>query len=238
MKTERFFGVIKKVNAIVLLLAGLVFLGLMLNSAKEEWDRSGGWPEFGSSDRGSGSRGETKAVRDSLLTFDNFMAVPGTSWARAAIREPVYREIGGGIHIDRKIVNYLFINSETGVSRRLLPHDEAVFLEPRSYDLEYFGWEDGPSPLMVFSLYSPVGKGTNTKGNSDSVDLAISRLDGSGFKTLVSGKGHLGLVRMNPVGNVVFHYVTGGELLILEVDPVSLEIRNNHQVNLGPIVGG
>lgn len=223
MKSERFFRVINRVNAIVLLLGGLILIVMAGGAVIEEWWGNQSKPPVMSCSNNKWDRSVGEGDDQvPLLVFGDFNLMRGTEWTRAEVQLsegiiPGKAAFKGGIN-----VNLMFLSTETGEIRWLLPAGNRRHVEVVSDVIWLYGWEDEPFPVLLYQMKNPPGN-----------EIAVSRTDGSGFRTILTGCGELEMVRKNDAGHLVLCYVSATEVLMMEMDPVTLEVLHEFTAEIG-----
>lgn len=238
MKKEAFFGFLGRANAVILFLCGLGILGLMGYGIYQELgDRY--------NSRGPcGTRGGLRPVAgqianpDSLLSLGKFEASEGTSWVYAEFtqdRQDPWEKEG----CTRPVTaNYLFLDIDSGETRWLKPtHTGSVDIM-----VEEFGYRfDWGEIQASFHLYRVREKDTNGDGEVDRLDewsLAISALDGSGYRILVERYGYSRFLERNSAGNFVIFHQREETLWMTEIDSATLQLVKDEKVDVRPAFNG
>ena len=149
MKKDRFFGFLGRANAVILFLAGLGILGFMgygiWDTLEERRRHSHHYPEWKYRQPESGG-----PLEDPLLPRGRFEETDDPAWVFAEY-EDEREEVGPRKGVIREVVvNYLFMNTDTGETRWLrLDHSGVVqFLDYENIFL--FDYDDIRVPFLVY----------------------------------------------------------------------------------------
>ena len=213
MNPRRFFALLWRINAVLILVAGIlavVALGfavvMMLNSTRSQ---------------------DGDALTQAVFPDDNkaatlgaFEAVPGTDVLRARLNVGDRPAFGSGSrYADSTVRNYLFVDPESRNAHWLRPSMEGVFLH--SINLPESGFNEKPPDVRLF-VYTLVERDTNGDRQlteADSKTIAVSDPAGKRFRIVVTGADELRDSRLLRSDRLLVLYSAGAKLMAAELNP-------------------
>ena len=223
MESNRFFRVVWRINAIVILLAGLLAVGaLAAVVAGMAWDaaRSSRAPNV--ADQINVAPGDALAdaepdlVRASIGQFEN---IAGSTSLRAAVHVA-----GGSTDYsskgDASTRNYLYFDTATGTSHWLMPDNKTEFLTERDFPEHSGGADEARRPVLatLYQLRTQAPRGAARNDRHDQQTLAVSDPNGRHFRVLVDGIDEVNALWLDDARHIAALYSIGATLYTLKLD--------------------
>jgi hypothetical protein len=214
MTSRRFFAVVWRINAIVLLVVGI--LGAVALSAAVFFVVKDATRTRYADDVARVAVGDDV---QSQATLGHFEALPRSAVLRAPLRVTQSYSIGSGSKEASSVRNYLFYDPASRQTRWLKSSMDSLIVqtwrvpEGDSYDKPDF-W--------VASVYAIATSDTNRDGvlnESDQVQIASSLPDGTAFRLLVERADRLNEARLLSTDRVLVLYSLGSKLHAVEFNP-------------------
>ena len=216
MPTRKFFTRIWRINAIIILLAGLLAVGLLsvagvsLVVSLTRPDRV--------DDVAITALGETKETSAELGSFET---IPGSTVLRAPL---TVRNSGalGSSYESGTTRNYLYFDPSTRSTHWLCPSMDGVVLSSTALSADDYG---APKTNALVAVHVVVNKDSNNDERlteSDSKQIAVSTPDGKGYRVLVAQADRLNKATLLSPTRLLILYSTGSKLAAVEVDASNL----------------
>lgn len=230
MTSRRFFATIWRINAIVLLVVGVLACVVLVSTAflfYKDATRTRHADDVARVAVGGGV--------PSKATLGNFDSLPKTSVLRAPLRVTQSYSIGSGSKEASSVRNYLFYEPSTRTTRWLKPSMDSLIVQTWSVPED----ESRESRLnWVANVYAVVASDTSGDGvltESDQIQIASSNPDGSNFRVLVEKADRVNEARLLAADKVLVLYSLGAQLYAVEFDPQQpLAVAQRHEVKLPP----
>jgi hypothetical protein len=214
MTSRRFFATIWRINAIVLLVAGILASVVLISTAflfYKDATRTRHADDV--------ARVAVGGDLPSKATLGNFEGLPKTAVLRAPLRVTQSYSIGSGSKEASSVRNYLFYEPSTRTTRWLKPSMESLIIQTWSVPED----ETRDSRLnWVSSVYAVVASDTSGDGTlteSDHIQIASSNPDGSNFRVLVEKADRVNEARLLSADRVLVLYSVGAQLYGVEFNP-------------------
>jgi len=222
MELNPFFRVIWQINAVVILLVGLLAAGaLVAVVVGMAWNAARSSHEPNVADQivvpgDAPGDAESTAVRASIGRFES---IAGTTSLRAAVSTA-----GGSTDYSSKsdvsTRNYLYFDTATGAAYWLMPDNKAEFLNVRDFP-EHSGRADEatePVRATVYQLRTPAPRGAARNERRDQQTLAVSDPTGRHFRVLVDGVDEVNALWLEDARHIAALYSIGATLYTLKLD--------------------
>lgn len=216
MPTRKFFTNIWRINAIIILLVGLLAVGLLCVT---------GYLLFSSATRprpidsvATTALGEAK---ESSAELGSFEAIAGSAVLRAPL---TVRHNGalGSSYESGTTRNYLYFDPATRLTHWLCPAMDGVVLSSIALPTSDYGTSKADA---VVAVHVVVGKDSNNDGrltDSDSKQIAVSAPDGTGYRVVVAQADRLNKATLLSSTRLLILYSMGSKLAAIEVDASNL----------------
>jgi hypothetical protein len=216
MLTRKFFSRIWRVNAIIILLAGLLATGLLCVA---------GFSLIASLTRtrhvdnvATTALGEAK---ESSAELGSFEAIAGSTVLRAPL---TVRHSGalGSSYESGTTRNYLYFDPSTRSTHWLCPSMDGVVLSSTALPADDYG---APKSNTMVAVHVVVNKDSNNDErltDSDSKQIAVSAPDGTGYRVVVAQADRLNKALMLSPTRLLILYSMGSKLAAVELDASNL----------------
>ena len=216
MLTRKFFSRIWRINAVLILLAGLLAVGLLCEA---------GFSLISSltrtrhvDDVAINALGETK---ESSAELGSFEAITGSTVLRAPL---TVRNSGplGSSYESGTTRNYLYFDPATRSTHWLCPSMDGVVLSSTALPADDYG---APKSNAVVAVHVVVNKDSNNDErltDSDSKQIAVSAPDGTGYRVVVAQADRLNKALMLSPTRLLILYSMGSKLAAVELDASNL----------------
>lgn len=222
MELNPFFRVVWQINALVILLAGLlavgalvaVVVGMAWNTARTSHE-----PNVADQIAAPGDApgdAESATVRASIGQFES---IAGTTSLRASVHV-----VGGSTDFsskgDTSTRNYLYFDTATGAAYWLMPDNKAEFLNARDFPEHSGRADDATEPVRatVYQMRTQAPHGAARNERRDQQTLAVSDPNGRHFRVLVDGVDDVNALWLEDARHVAALYSIGATLYTLKLD--------------------
>jgi hypothetical protein len=234
MKKERFFGFLGRANAVILFLVGLGILGFMGYGLWDTWEKNRS-PNHHDSKWAYRQPDAGGPLEDPLLPRGRFKETGDPAWVFAEY-EVEREEVGPRKGVIREVVvNYLFLNTDTGETRWLRPDHSGVVQFLDYENIFVFDYDDIRVPFLVYRAREEDTDGNGVIDRNDREGLAISGRDGSGFHVLLEELGFIHFMKTNAAGNSTILHRLGDEFWLVEIDPEARNLVRHEKVEIAPV---
>ena len=214
MTPRHVFATIWRINAIVLLIVGILATVVLISTAFLFYrDATRTRHADGVARVAVGGDVPSKAI------LGNFENLPKTAVLRAPLRVTQSYSIGSVLKEASSVRNYLFYEPNTRTTRWLKTSMESVIVQTWSLP------EDESRerrPNWVASVYAVVVSDTSGDGTlteSDQIQIASSNPDGSNFRVLVEKADRVNEARLLAADKVLVLYSVGAQMYGVEFNP-------------------
>ncbi len=231
MKSRQFFSYIWRVNAVIILIAGLLSTaGLAL----------GAWSTFRQVTRTQEVRNIVNVKDDAVKSktvIGNFEQISGTDIIKAPLSLLQEYDYRASSKESNSVQNYIFYNPNQKVSYWLRPKNEGLILSMTALpNLNERNLTEKPLPTIAY-LYLVVDKDTNNDqriNDADQKSIAISDASGLRFKVLIDQVDQFNGVSAIKNNRLDILYQSSKNLKATEVDLRSQEIVTTSEFNNQP----
>lgn len=217
MQTRKLFVQIWRINAIVILLVGLI-AGAVLSVA--------GYMLFKDATRtrhvDNVANTALGDVRESMAELGSFGKIPGSTVLRAPLTVRQTYALGSGSKEAGSTRNYLYFEPSTRSAFWLRPSMDGVILSSVPLPSAEYG---ETKPNAVAYVHVTVDKDTDGDDRlteSDAKQIAISAPNGKGYRILVTKADRLNNATLVASTRLLILYSAGTKLAAVEVNPVDL----------------
>lgn len=214
MQTRRLFAQIWRINAIIILLVGLI-AGAVLSAA--------GYALFKDVTRtrhvnnvGSAALGD---VRESTAELGSFEAIRGSSVVRAALVVRQTYVLGSGSKEAGSTRNYLYFDPSTRSAHWLRPAMNGLILSSDALPDNEYGEPVANTVVHVNLTVEKDTDGDDRLSESDAQQIAISSPDGRAYRVLVAQADRLNEATLLSPTRLLILYSLGTRLAAVEVNP-------------------
>ena len=226
MELNPFFRVVWQINAVVILLAGLLAVGLLVAVVVNTWPSGGrSAHEANVADQVAAKDGAELGDAEPTTEHANigqFENIAGTSALRAEVRvagrssAPDFSSKSG----DMSTRNYLYFDTTTGAARWLMPDNKTEFLSVRDFP-DHASRADATNEPVRVTVYqlraqAPRGGARNDRRNQET--LAVSDPDGHHFRVLAEGIDEVNALWLDDARHIAALYSIGATLYTLKLD--------------------
>jgi hypothetical protein len=214
MSARRFFATVWRINAIIVLVVGIL-AGVVLSSAAYLLYKDA----IRTRHADDVARVALGGNVPSRATLGRFEDLPKTAVLRAPLHVTQSYSIGSGSKEASSVRNYLFYDPSTRAGRWLKPSMDSLIVQTWSLPDEV---NHESRPDWVSSVYAIVAADTSGDGmltDSDQIDIASSDPDGSNFRVLVEKADRINEARLLAANRVQLLYSADSKLYALEFDP-------------------
>jgi hypothetical protein len=212
MNTRKLFTSIWKINAVIILLAGLLTIAVLAFIAFEEATRTRDVEHVANiADTG---------IDKSKTELTDFTDVNGTAIMRAELRVDQEYAFSSGSKQASSVRNYLFFDSVNKSTHWLRNDNKGVIFAFHSLPVQSYSGEDKDKPIVAF-LYLIADKDTNNDKRlteSDLKDIAVSDATGKRFKVVINGIDRFNGSRFQENGHVLILYTAASHLKVADLD--------------------
>jgi hypothetical protein len=223
MTPRRFFATIWRINAVLLLVVGILAL-IVLGSVAFMFIKDATQPRHVD----DVARVAVGGDMTSKATLENFEGLPKTTVLRAPLRIRQSYSLGSVSKQASSIRNYLYYEPGTRTTRWLKPSMESLIVQTWSVpeDESRDRHQD-----WVFSVYAVVAADTNGDGaltESDLIQIACSNPDGGNYRVLVEKADHVNEARLLAADRALVLYSVGDKLMAVEFNPQQAQGAAHH----------
>lgn len=216
MQTRKLFSHIWRINAVLILLAGLLAVGLLCVA---------GFSLISSLTRtrhvdnvATTALGETK---ESSAELGSFEAITGST----VLRAPLTVRNGGALgssYESGSTRNYLYFDPATRSTHWLCPSMNGVVLSSTPLPSNDYGATKADALAFVHVVVSKDSNNDERLTDDDSKQIAVSAPDGTGYRVLVAQADRLNKALMLSPTRLLILYSMGSKLAAVEVDASNL----------------
>ena len=230
MESNRFFSVVWRINALVILLAGLLAVGALVAIVVSMWPSGGrSAHEANVADQvavkdgaepGDATPGDAEPTTEHA-EIGQFENVVGTTSLRAEVRVmgrggSDYSSKGG----DTSTRNYLYFDTATGSARWLMPDHKTEFLIARDFPDHSARAAESNEPVRVtvYQLRTQAPRDGARADRRSRESLAVSDPDGRHFRVLAEGVDEVNAIWLDDPRHLAALYSSGTTLYTLKLD--------------------
>lgn len=214
MSARQFFATVWRINAIIVLIVGILAAGVLAVAAYFLYKDA------------TRTRHADDVARVALggdvpskATLGRFQELPRTSVLRAPLYVTQSYSIGSGSKEASSVRNYLFYDPSNRTTRWLKTSMDSLIVQTWSLPEE----QPHESPRnWVTSVYAIVGADTSGDGtltDSDRIQIATSDPDGANFRVLVESAERINEARLLAADRALLLYSAGSKLYAIEFNP-------------------
>jgi hypothetical protein len=215
MQTRRLFSLIWRINAIVILLVGLI-AGAVLSVA--------GYLLFKDATRtrhvDNVANTALGNVRETAAELGSFGEIPGASVLRAPLNVRQTYALGSGSKEAGSTRNYLYFEPSTRATSWLRPSMDGLILSSVPLPSAEYGEKKVNAVTYVHVTVDKDTDGDDRLTESDAKQIAISAPDGKGYRVLVTKADRLNDATLIGPTRLLILYSAGNKLNAVEVNPV------------------
>lgn len=214
MQTRKLFAHIWRINAVVILLVGLIagaVLCIVGYTLFKEATRTRHVDNVASTVLGD--------VRESTAELGSFDVIPGSTVLRAPLSVRQTYALGSGSKEAGSTRNYLYFEPSTRSAYWLRPAMDGLILSSIALPVTEYG---KPMVNTVVHVYVSIEKDTNSDDRlteSDAKQIAISSPNGKNYRVLVAKADRLNEATLLSPSRLLILYSTGAKLAGVEVNP-------------------
>lgn len=228
MTSRHFFATVWRINAIILLVVGLLAC-VVLIATSYLFFKDATRPRH-ADDVARIAVGGDIASRATLVSFE---ALPKTAVLRAPLRVTQSYSIGSGSKEASSIRNYLFYEPETRTTRWLKPSMESLIVQTWAVPEDESRESRSEWVSNVYAVVSTDSSGDAALTESDQIQIASSRPDGSGYRVLVEKADRVNEARLLATDRVLVLYSIGEKLFAVEFNPqLDQSVPQQYEVRL------
>jgi len=210
VKGRRFFAVVWRVNAILLLLVATLAVGLFGFAMFQMYRESRPGREAVDVLNVADER-----IDSSKVQLGSFQQVVTSGVLRAALETE--QEHGFSSGSGAEVRNYLYYDASNGASRWLLAGNKGLILA--THELPQGGCSDtSDSVAVVYELVEADTNGDSKLTGSDAKVIAVSNPAGSRLTRIVVGVQDVNGTTLTPAGRILVFYTSSATLRVAEVD--------------------
>jgi len=213
VKTRRFFALVWRANAILLLLMAILAVAVLSYAAFEIYRNAT----------------RTRQVTDVLNVADeqidrskvelgSFQTIAGSGILRAPLQIEQEYGFSSGSKETTSIQNYLFYDPSDGSSRWLVPGNKGLFLATHELPEREYVKPEKPVVAVLYELVDADTTGDQKLTASDAKVIAISNPSGSRFTRVLTGVQEVNGTTLTPGGRILVLYTSSATLKAAEID--------------------
>lgn len=181
MEENRFFRIVWRCNAIVLLLAGVMTVGVLSYA---------GYEMVKSVTRTRSTHNvvnmEQSSKGDEQYTLSELKHISGGNHVMLTLESNQDIDSGYYSKSARSERNYLFIDAHSGETRWLFPDNRQIITETRFFETEKTDKGEGAVKAILYHVIKSDSTGDGRLTRNDVMSVALSRANGEGYKELIS----------------------------------------------------
>jgi hypothetical protein len=212
MTARRFFGVLWRVNAVLILVTGVLASAVLVFAI---------WELFKDATRREARNVlnvASEEIDTSTTRLGDFETVAGAHALRAPLNVEQNYAFGSGSKETTSIQNYLFYDTADGTSRWLLPGHKGLLLVTHELSDRDYTEPKKPTVGFVYEIVDTDTTGDRKLTSKDKKVVGLSDPAGRRFGRLLEGVDDVNGVVLNEKGRAVILYTTAGTLRAAEVD--------------------
>ena len=219
MTGRRFFAVVWRVNAVLILLTTVLACAVLAFAAREI---------FKEAIRARQATGVVNVAEEqvdrSRAELGKFEIVRGTRLLRAPLQIEQTYGFSSGSKEATSVQNYLFYDPSDGSSHWLLPGNKGLFLSEHELPEREYSKPEPPLIAVVYELVEVDTNGDKKLTASDAKAVAVSDPSGSRFTRRLTGVEEVHGTTLTTNGNILILYTAASTLKAAEIDVGSLKI--------------
>jgi hypothetical protein len=228
MTSRRFFATIWRINAIIFLVVGLLTSAVLITTSYlflKDATRTRQVDDV--------ARLAVGGDIASKATLGSFEALPKTAVLRAPLRVTQSYSIGSGSKEGSSIRNYLFYEPETRTTRWLKTSMESLIVQTWTVPEDESSERRSEWVSNVYAVISTDSSGDAALTESDQMQIATSRPDGSGYRVLVEKADRINEARLLASDRILVLYSIGEKLFAVEFNPqLEQSVPQKYEVKL------
>lgn len=217
MQTRKLFAQIWRINAIIILLVGLIS-GAVLSVV--------GYMLFKDATRtrhvDNVANTALGDVRESTAELGSFGEIPGSAVLRAPLTVRQTYALGSGSKEAGSTRNYLYFEPSTRSAYWLRPSMDGVILSSVPLPSAEYGEKKPNAVVYVHVTVDMDTNGDDRITDTDTKRIAISAPNGKGYRVLVPKADRLNEATLLTSGRLLVLYSTGAKLAAVELNPNDL----------------
>jgi hypothetical protein len=213
VKTRRFFALVWRANAVLLLLMTILAIAVLSYAAFEIYRNA------------TRTRQATNVLNvadeqidRSKVELGSFQTIAGSGILRASLQVEQEYGFGSGSKETTSIQNYLFYDPSDGSSRWLVPGNKGLFLATHELPEREYVKPEKPVVAVVYELVDADTTGDQKLTASDAKVLAVSNPSGSRFTRVLTGVQEVNGTTLTPGGRILVLYTSSATLKAAEID--------------------
>lgn len=213
MQTRRFFTLLWRVNALIILVVGLLATALLAAAGYlllKDATRTRHVDDIASTALGD--------VRDSRAELGAFGPILGGPLLRAPLTVQQTYALGSGSKEAGSVRNYLYVDPSRRSAHWLLPSMDSVILSSEALPSSEYGSKTREAVAYVHVTVSFDSSGDERLSASDAQQIAVSAPDGKGYRLLADKADRLLDARLLDSGRLFILYAKGKKLTAIELD--------------------
>lgn len=214
MQTRKLFIMLWRINAIIILLVGLI-AGAVLSVAGYLW--------FQEITRTRHVNNVANTAPGDVLTsadhLGSFEPVPGSATLRAPLTVRQTYALRSGSKDAGSVRNYLYFDSSKREAHWLRPSMDSVILSSISLPDVAYGEKKKDAVVYVHVTVDKDTNGDDRLTESDAKQIAISSPNGRSYRVLVNKADQLNEATLLPSGRLLILYTADKKLAAIELDP-------------------
>lgn len=217
MQSRKFFAQLWRINAVIILLVGLM-AGAVLSIAGymllQDSMRTRHVDNVANTALGD--------VRESAAELGSFDSIQGSTVIRAPLTVRQTYSIGSGSKEAGSIRNYLYFEPATHSAYWLRPSMDGVILSSVALPSTEYSERKKSVVAHVHVIVDKDSNGDNRLTESDTKQIAISDPNGKNYRVLVPKADRLNEARILDSGRLLILYSSGSKLAAVELNPADL----------------
>jgi hypothetical protein len=211
--TRRFFSLVWRANAILLLLTGILACVVLLVAVLQIFRDATRTRQAVDVLNVAGEQ-----IDRSKTSLGYFVTVAGCAVLRAPLHVQQTYAFGSGSKEATSVQNYLFYDPSDGSSRWLVPGNKGLFLATHELPEHEYSKPERPVVTVLYELVEADTNGDQRLTESDAKVVAVSDPSGSRFTRLFTGVQEVNGTTLTPQGHILVLYTVSATLRAAEID--------------------
>jgi hypothetical protein len=213
VKTRRFFLLVWRIDAILLLMMGVLAVAVLSYAAFQIYRDATRTRQVSNVVNVAGEQ-----IDKSKVELGRFEPVAGSSVLRAPLQIEQQYGFSSGSKETSSVQNFLFYDPADGSSRWLAPGNKGLFLAAHELPEREYVKPEKPVVAVVYELVDSDTTGDQRLTASDAKVIAVSNPGGSRFTRLLSGVQEVNGCTLTPGGRILVLYTSSATLRAAEID--------------------